>query len=873
MDIRSFFKTLFQKKADQLQLADINSLRKEFKQRYHAFKLLLNANNTALELMSEIDQSLKKDMPFGMTYVRAISTRVSTNCYQVIHHLNNLAPAKYEPLFQRFRDISQKIQSITSARPTLPEGPIAMSFDQVDSRLAHLVGTKVANLGEIKRHIQLPVPEGFVLTARAYEEFMTANDLPSEIDRILQATEIDSEEKLYTLSSSIQQMIIRSPVPDSLAESVNEQCLDLERKVGPELKLAVRSSALGEDTAGRSFAGQYRSELNISKENVGQAYKEVLASKYSLTAMTYRWNRGIPDEQCPMSVGFLTMIQGICGGVVYTRNPVNKDDDALVINAVWGLPKSVVDGRSLADEFIVFRSDPLTIGYRNITAKNTQIVCYPEEGVYAVDIPEDKAGEPVLEDREVIELAEMALEIEAHYGQAQDIEWTKDEQGQLFILQCRPLQTRSDNLIIDDQDKVRQETKFRDSLLYQGGITASSGIAYGPVYKVHKDQDILSFPEQSILVTAQALPRWATVLHKAAAVITEQGSIVGHLANVARELDLPALFAVSNGLQFLEQGMEITIDSDHKSIYSGKVDLPQGPGARRKSLMPGSPVYEALQEVRQVIVPLNLLDPKAPEFRPENCRTLHDITRFCHEKSLEEMFRFGKDHRFPERSSKQLVCDVPMQFWIINLDDGFHQEVLNDWVSIDNIASIPMLALWQGMSAVAWKGPPPIDAKGFMSVLMEATANPNLDPSIRSCYDIRNYFMISKHFCSLQSRFGFHFSTVETLVTDRTLENYISFQFKGGAANISRKIRRAYLVAEILEEFGFQTEIKEDAAFARMEDYEQPIMEDGLRVLGYISIHTRQLDMVLGSDDSMQTYRQTILSDLQNILRRQQGVG
>lgn len=133
--------------------------------------------------------------------------------------------------------------------------------------------------------------------------------------------------------------------------------------------------------------------------------------------------------------------------------------------------------------------------------------------------------------------------------------------------------------------------------------------------------------------------------------------------------------------------------------------------------------------------------------------------------------------------------------------------------------------------------------------------------------------MISKHFCSLQSRFGFHFSTVETLVTDRALENYISFQFKGGAANISRKIRRAYLVAQILEEFGFQTEVKEDVAFARMEDYEQPIMEDGLRVLGYISIHTRQLDMVLGSDDSMQTYRQTILSDLQNIVRRQQGVG
>lgn len=868
MDIRTIFRKLFSKKDSQVPFEDVTVLRRIFKQRYQSFKLLLNANNRALELMSEIDETLKGDIPFGMTSLRSLATRVSTNCYQVIRQLDNLAPEKYEALYQVFKQISERIQGLTSATLQLPEGPIGLSLEQIDSRLAPLVGTKVANLGELRNHLHIPVPEGFALTVRAYEEFMYANDLPSEIDRVLQSTEISSQEQFYTLCASIQQMIIRASIPDSLRASIHKHAVRLEEKQGSMVRLAVRSSALGEDSAGRSFAGQYRSELNVSPENIGQAYKEVVASKYSLTAMTYRWKRGIPDEYCPMSVGFLEMIQGVCGGVIYTRNPVTNNSKFLVINAVWGLPKAVVDGRALADEFFISRTDPPVVQQRSIAQKTTQIVCYPDEGIYTDQIPEEAVQRPVLEDSEAIELAALALKIEAHYGHPQDIEWTKDTKGTFFILQCRPLQTKQEISIPDRVENHREDPDLVEALLYQGGITASSGVASGFVYKVSKESDILSFPEEAVLVTAQALPRWAILLHKAAAIITEQGNIVGHLANVARELDLPALFGVTGALEFLTQGQEITLDSDHKEIYSGRREFSHGPLPQRPSLLNGSPVQETLQKLRQVIVPLTLLDPKAPEFRPEKCKTLHDLTRFCHEKSLEEMFRFGKDHRFPERSSKQLVCDVPMQFWVLNLDDGFTEEVSNTLVSIDNIASIPMLALWQGMIAIPWKGPPPVDARGFMSVLMEATVNPGLDPSIRSCYDIRNYFMISKYFCSLQSRFGFHFSTVETLVTDRPLENYISFQFKGGAADVSRKIRRAQLVAQILEQFGFQTEVKEDAAFARMENFEQSVMEDALRVLGYITIHTRQLDMVMGTDHSMEEHRRNILSDLQKIIEK-----
>ncbi len=211
-----------------------------------------------------------------------------------------------------------------------------------------------------------------------------------------------------------------------------------------------------------------------------------------------------------------------------------------------------------------------------------------------MDVTGEKSGDPSLDDNQALELARIALRLEDYYGSPQDVEWAIDQHGRIFVLQCRPLKQTEGG---DGGHRTSVSEVSRELVILQGGATASSGVACGPAYLLLRHGDALKFPRGAVLVTAQALPRWAALLNRAAAVVTEQGSAAGHLANVAREFGVPAIFGVPSATQVLRHDELVTIDADGLTIYRGCVEsLLAKSGEGRKNLMKGSPVYEVLRE-------------------------------------------------------------------------------------------------------------------------------------------------------------------------------------------------------------------------------------------------------------------------------------
>ena len=184
-------------------------------------------------------------------------------------------------------------------------------------------------------------------------------------------------------------------------------------------------------------------------------------------------------------------------------------------------------------------------------------------------------------------------------------------------------------------------------------------------------------------------------------------------------------------------------------------------------------------------------------------------------------------------------------------------------MTLEDIQSVPMLALWKGITALPWSGPPAMDRKGLMSVMFEATANPELNEALPSAYAVRNYFLISRTFCSLFSRFGFHFSTVEALAGERIRENYIRFGFKGGAAGLECRSNRVELLASVLDQIGFQVSADGDSLTARQDHVSQNEVVRSLVSLGHVIMHTRQLDMVMADRASVQQYRKRLIHDIE----------
>ena len=822
-----------------------------FKERYVYFKRLLSENNTVLEIMADMEEKLSGEYIFDMNYVRTSCSKLVDSVQNIIVNLDKLSKGKYPNLYFAFAKINSKIEATLTNKTEIPVTDFTIPFDSVTKDMVNSVGGKNANLGEIKNKIGLPVPEGFCITAYAFKKFIEFNDLKNKI--ILSSVDIVDMEGLNRISREARDLIMNSQIPPDIESSISNAFSELSRKISSRAgspTASVRSSAIHED-AKFTFAGQYKTALNVKADNVIENYKRVISSLFNTRAIFYYKSKGFEEEDMVMAVGVVEMIDAKASGVMYSSDPTDAEKNDIIINAVWGLGKYAVDGTVAPNVYIVSRDEPRTILEKTTPVQEVMLKCNPKEDVVEVEVPEEIRAASCLTDDQIKFLADYALVLEKHYNIPQDIEWVLDEKNKFFILQTRPLRILKEKPV-----KNIQAITDGYKILINKGQIACKGVGAGKVFFVKNDEDLQKFPEGAVLVAKHTSPKFVKVMNKASAIVADVGGITGHMASLSREYNVPTLLDTQVAMKTLEAGKEITVDAINGNIYEGRIEELIEAG-KRENPFKDTAVFKFLRALLNNIVPLKLIDPEDEKFSPDYCETFHDITRFAHEVAMKEMFQIADSPNIPnirKREAVKIEVKIPLEIYVIDLDGGIKSD--SKKITPDQILSIPMNALLQGMMAMEWPGPPPINVKGFFSVIASTAMQPHSEKLLWE----PSFAIISREYMNFNIRLGYHIQTVEAFVGDNINDNYVRFLFKGGGASIDRRARRTRLIKEILELTDFDVKRTGDVLDARVTKYDKSNLLKKLGILARLTAYTKQLDMTLFNDAMVDWYIKEFLS-------------
>jgi pyruvate,water dikinase len=639
---------------------------------------------------------------------------------------------------------------------------------------------------------------------------------------------------------------MEAKMPPDMGKKILDAFLTLERTLEKNAKLAIRSSAVGEDTQS-SFAGQYKTILNVDEDSLLDSYKGVIASKYAPRALYYRINYGLPDHETPMAVIVLEMIDAAISGIMYTENLEQLEPNTLAIHSTWGLGELLVGGEVSPDIIHLKKEKNPKIIRKQIGLKSQQITLAQYKAAEVLRVDNEKQHSLSIDDLSVLTLAEWGMMLEKHFKEPQDIEWCMDNDGGLFLLQSRPLRS-------EERVSTPFECKFEDiknAVLISGGERACSGIGAGKVFKVSQDSDLENLPDGSVLVARNASPHYVTVMNKLSAVVTDTGSTAGHFASVAREFGVPTLVNTGAATKSLQHGSEVTVYADGKEVYEGSVHTMLESPCARRDLLSDSPFTRKLRYIINFISPLKLTEPQADSFVPEGSRSLHDILRFTHEKAVQEMFHM-KDRRIRKiGGARKLITDIPMLFYVVDVGDGIrHDGGDKKTVKMDDILSAPMNAVFKGLShpGIIWSKFTHFDWAEYDKIVMSGGI---ISPESQI---FASYAVISRDYLNLNLRFGYHFVILDTICGDQAEDNYILFRFSGGGADFEKRSLRADFLSAILQRLGFRVDKKSDLIDGQLKGEESKRVEHTLDMTGRLLGATRLMDMYLKDSTMVEKY-------------------
>ena len=730
-----------------------------------------------------------------------------------------------------------------------------MSFEDITWDMRREVGGKNAGLSDLKNTLKMNIPNGFAITTYAFDEFVEHNRLNERITSLSKDSRHD-EAGLNELRASF----CGSEIPPLLESDIRAALDKIRDECGEKCSLAIRSSAEEEDSE-ISFAGQFETVLNVplTVEKVGDAYKRVVASLFSIHAAAYQKSFGYKLGKLKMAVGCAVMVDAVSSGVIYSANP-DGDRETMIINSAWGLGVTIVEGKADADLYVVRKAVDPELVEEMRGGKDFMTVNIAGGGTETVDTPEELREKNSLTRDQVISLAEKAIIIERYFRKPQDIEWAIDRAGKIFILQSRELRIEEPR-----RDPVAPllPTGTRTVLMKGQGIVVQKGVGAGRVFIAENIDEPGHSPRGAILVAKHDSSNFVRLMPYISAIITDTGAPTSHMASLCREFRVPAIVNTGNATSILRHGQEVTVDAydENNAVYDGIATELIEHASSNSPDMESVYEYRKKRYILRYISPLNLIEPLKDNFTPEGCKTIHDMIRFIHEKSIAELVESAEHGaNVKDRIAVKLTLPILADIIVIDIGGGLDMTGSNPRekvrgkgvVDVGQITSIPLKAVINGMLYPgAWHSETiPLNMNDLIASM---TRMPDIISESRTRV-FHNVAVASKEYVNMNMKFGYHFNILDCFCSENAKNNHIYFRFAGGATDISKRSRRVQLIAAILRKYGFSVMTKGDLLIARLANIRQNEMQVILDQLGRLIAYLRKLDALLGDDSAVERY-------------------
>ena len=311
--------------------------------------------------------------------------------------------------------------------------PLVLAFDHIRAADLPLVGGKGANLGELT-HAGFPIPPGFCVTTRAFEVFIDACPTSPALYELLDTVTSQDVETAREVGQKVRETLLEVAMPQQIADAVRQHWQALDENEA----YAVRSSATAEDLPDASFAGQQDTYLNIIGETaLLDAIHRCWVSLFTDRAILYRSQNHFSHRDVQLSVVVQQMVMSEMSGILFTADPLTGHRYTIAIDASFGLGEALVSGIVSPDTYRVDKRSK-TIIERQIADKHVAIYPDKEGGVRQETLDAVQQSQTVLDDEQILKLANLGARVEAHYDVPQDIEWAIVE-NKTYLLQARPI--------------------------------------------------------------------------------------------------------------------------------------------------------------------------------------------------------------------------------------------------------------------------------------------------------------------------------------------------------------------------------------------------------------------------------------------------